>query len=102
MFCKHGNVGGVCANADSSDIERFRWIQLQAISASALTGLALKADGTVVAWGANGSGQATVPNGLCNVIAVSAGGLFSMALESNGTVVVGATTVRGNPAFQVV
>jgi alpha-tubulin suppressor-like RCC1 family protein len=49
--------------------------------------LAVKDDGTVVAWGFNGSGQASVPRGLNNVIAVAAGNVHSLALKSNGTVV---------------
>ena len=35
--------------------------------------LALKADGTVVGWGEDSSGQATVPPGLSNVVSISAG-----------------------------
>jgi alpha-tubulin suppressor-like RCC1 family protein len=49
--------------------------------------LALRADGTVVAWGANYYGQSTVPAGLGNVVAVSAYGEESLALRADGTVV---------------
>ncbi len=49
--------------------------------------LALKDDGTVAAWGYNGFGQTTIPNGLTNVIQVAAGQLFSVALKDDGTVV---------------
>jgi len=48
--------------------------------------LALKSDGTVVAWGSNGSGQSNVPAGLGGVVAISAGMNFSLALKSDGTV----------------
>lgn len=60
--------------------------------------LALKADGTVWAWGKNGNGelgngtattQETAPiqtGGLSDAIAVSAGGYHSLALKSDGTV----------------
>jgi alpha-tubulin suppressor-like RCC1 family protein/PKD repeat protein len=59
--------------------------------------LALKADGTVWAWGVNSSGQlgnggtssSSLPvlvSGLNDVIAISAGGNVSMALKSDGTV----------------
>jgi PKD repeat protein len=48
--------------------------------------LALKADGTVLAWGNNSYGQATVPSGLSNVIAIAAGGDHSLALKNDGTV----------------
>lgn len=60
--------------------------------------VALRANGSVVAWGYNGSGQlgdGTETNsptpvavkGISNAIAVAAGGYSSMALLSNGTVV---------------
>jgi alpha-tubulin suppressor-like RCC1 family protein len=56
------------------------------ISAGADHTLALKADGTVFAWGYNGYGQTTIPQGLTNVKSVAAGGEASMALKSDGTV----------------
>src|SRR5664280_577223 len=43
--------------------------------------------GTVVAWGSNVNGQASVPSGLTNVTAVSAGEYNSLALRSDGTVI---------------
>jgi len=49
--------------------------------------LALKRDGTVVAWGDDVAGQATVPEGLSDVVAISAGGYHNLALKSDGTVV---------------
>jgi alpha-tubulin suppressor-like RCC1 family protein len=57
--------------------------------------LALRCDGTVVAWGDNSTGAATVPDGLSNVTAVAVGGecMFglthgvSLALKNDGTVV---------------
>jgi len=57
--------------------------------------LALRTDGTVVAWGAGlvdmnnwpDCGQSMVPPGLMNVVAVAAGDTFSLALKSDGTVV---------------
>jgi hypothetical protein len=58
-----------------------------AIAAGNSHALALKSDGTVVAWGSNDYGQATVPPNLKSVVAISAGAYFSLALESNGTVV---------------
>ncbi|MFA6544361.1 MAG: Ig-like domain-containing protein [Limisphaerales bacterium] len=45
--------------------------------------LALKSDGTVVAWGAS----PVVPAGLTNVTAIAAGSYHSLALKSDGTVV---------------
>ncbi|MEP4077943.1 putative Ig domain-containing protein [Haloferula sp.] len=49
--------------------------------------LALLADGTVVGWGYDFDGQATVPAGLTGVRAVSAGRDHSLALKDDGTVV---------------
>src|SRR5436305_1986713 len=50
------------------------------------TFLALKMDGTVVAWGLNSYGAASVPPGLSNVIAISEAD-HSLALKSDGTVI---------------
>lgn len=58
--------------------------------------LALKADGTVAAWGSarlfldawNPLDQSMVPAGLSNVVAVSGGSFHSLALKADGTVVV--------------
>jgi len=58
-----------------------------AIAAGTRFAMALKTDGTVVAWGRNQYGQARVPVGLSDVIAVAAGDEFSLALTSAGQVV---------------
>jgi trimeric autotransporter adhesin len=58
-----------------------------AISAGTSHALALRSDGTVVGWGDNEFGQASVPAGLTNVVAVAAGGTHSLALRKNGTIV---------------
>jgi hypothetical protein len=47
--------------------------------------LALKADGTVVAWGQYNAGQTNVPIGLTNVVSIAAGSAHSLALRSDGT-----------------
>jgi len=63
-----------------------------AIAAGSYHTVAVKSDGTVVAWGSNTdfygnvAGQSTVPAGLSGVIAVAAGGAHTLALKSNGTV----------------
>jgi Regulator of chromosome condensation (RCC1) repeat/PASTA domain len=58
------------------------------VDAGALYSLALKADGTVVAWGCGFNyGQCAVPAGLAGVTAISAGHGHSLALKSDGTVV---------------
>ncbi len=49
--------------------------------------LALRSHGTVVAWGNNLYGQATVPPGLTNVGAIACGYYHSLALRDDGTVV---------------
>jgi len=57
-----------------------------AVSAGGSFSLALKSDGTVVAWGNSGP-QLNVPAGLSGVIAISAGYNHGLALKSDGTVV---------------
>ncbi len=57
-----------------------------AIAAGEYHSLAVRADGTVVAWGDNSDGQSTVPVGLTNVVAVAGGGAHSLALRADGTV----------------
>ena len=49
--------------------------------------LAIRKDGTVVAWGNNNDGQCNVPQGLTGVVAISAGYCHSLALRKDGTVV---------------
>jgi hypothetical protein len=66
-----------------------------AVAAGATHSLALRADGTVVAWGGyNAFGQTNIPPGLTNVVAIAAGGYdiffddvgHSLALRADGTV----------------
>ncbi|MCM2274391.1 MAG: immunoglobulin domain-containing protein [Candidatus Didemnitutus sp.] len=49
--------------------------------------VALRDDGTIVAWGYNLAGQANVPDGLQDVVAVAAGSGHSLALRADGAVV---------------
>lgn len=49
--------------------------------------LAIKADGTVMAWGYSKDGEINVPIGLNNVVQVAAGLQHSLALKSDGTVI---------------
>jgi hypothetical protein len=58
-----------------------------AIAAGGSHTVALKNDGTVVAWGSNYSGQTNVPAGLTGVTAIAAGGSHTVALKNDGTVV---------------
>ncbi|NBP51171.1 MAG: hypothetical protein EBU70_08340 [Actinobacteria bacterium] len=50
--------------------------------------VALRDDGTVVAWGDDSLGQCAVPTGLWDVRQVAAGARHSMALGNDGTVLV--------------
>lgn len=56
------------------------------VAAGVFHGLALKSDGTVLAWGDNTYGQTNVPPGLSNVVAISAQNYNSLALRSDGGV----------------
>lgn len=58
-----------------------------ALAAGSGHSLALKPDGTVVAWGRNDFGQTNVPAAATNVIAIAAGYSHNLALRANGTVV---------------
>jgi uncharacterized repeat protein (TIGR01451 family) len=60
-----------------------------AIAAGGAHSLALKGDGTAVAWGCGDgtdAGQCSVPSGLSGVTAIAAGGRHSLALKGDGTV----------------
>jgi hypothetical protein len=57
-----------------------------AVAAGDAHGLALRADGTVVAWGQNDSGQCNVPVGTYR--AVAAGADFSLAIRTDGSLAV--------------
>lgn len=60
--------------------------KVKAIAAAHDHILALKTDGTVVAWGQK-SGAIEVPKGLKGVVAIATGDTHSVALKSDGTVV---------------
>ncbi|MGA2281817.1 MAG: hypothetical protein ABSG80_16120 [Verrucomicrobiota bacterium] len=49
--------------------------------------LALRADGTVIAWGDNTYGETNVPATVTNVTAIAAGSYYSLALCADGTVI---------------
>ena len=48
--------------------------------------LARQADGTLVAWGDNSYGAATIPSGLSNIVDIAAGSSFNLALLADGAV----------------
>ena len=58
-----------------------------AVVAGAGHNVALRSNGSVVAWGYNNLGQATVPAGLNGVISIAASHYHTLALKNNGTVV---------------
>jgi hypothetical protein len=59
-----------------------------AVAAGAYQNLALRADGSVVAWGTHGEEiDREITAALTNVVAVAAGGTHSVALRADGTVV---------------
>ncbi len=59
---------------------------ISAISAGVYHNLALKANGTVIAW-PEGGARTAVPPGLTGVVAISAGMNHSLALTADGTIV---------------
>lgn len=67
-----------------------------AIAAGGAHFLALKSDGTVVAWGNNNVGQTTIPSDLSGVTAIAAGSNHSLALKSDGSVVAWGQNLYGD------
>ena len=61
--------------------------EVKAVAAGKTHTVALKTDGTVVAWGYNADGETAVPAGLTNVTAIAAGPGHTVASKSDGTVV---------------
>ncbi|MDB6072488.1 MAG: Alpha-tubulin suppressor [Verrucomicrobiaceae bacterium] len=57
--------------------------------------LALRRDGTVVAWGMNGNGECNVPANLGPVKSIAAGSAFSVALLADGTVTAWGSNAQG-------
>jgi trimeric autotransporter adhesin len=56
---------------------------VMAVAAGNKCSLALKGDGTVVAWGYNGFHVADIPAGLSGVVAIAAGDNFCLAITTN-------------------
>ena len=55
----------------------------------------MKADGTLVAWGYNGSKQLNIPSGLSHVVGISSGSEHCLALKSDGTVIAWGSNYNG-------
>jgi len=72
-----------------------------AVAAGELYSLALKSDGTVVAWGRNMLGPCDVPAGLTGVTEIGAGGHHCLALRDDGTVIVWGSNQFGQRVFRL-
>jgi alpha-tubulin suppressor-like RCC1 family protein len=94
-----GQLGdGATLTNQSSPVAVSGATDIVAIAAGGGHSLALKADGTVLAWGNNGSGQLgdggakafqptpVAVSGATGIVAISAGGNHSLALKSDGTI----------------
>ena len=66
-----------------------------AIAAGYSHTVALRNDGTVVAWGDSGSGQPSVPVGLSGVTAIAASYSHTVALVGTGALTLTITTISG-------
>jgi len=86
LFIQDNRTNIVSVN-DGAGIVPTNLSNVVAIAGGGFHSLALKSDGTVVAWGLTNSGQTTVPLGLTNVSSIAAGSSHSLALKSDGTVV---------------
>lgn len=89
-----GNTGAVVNPAPETYVP-FGLTGVSAIAAGDLHALALKPDGTVVAWGDNSNGQTTLPAGLANVASIAAGGNVSGVVKRDGTVQLWGESVGG-------
>lgn len=63
------------------------WAAPVSIAAGDLHSLALKADGSVVAWGDNSYGQTNVPASATNVIAIATECCHCLAIKTDGSVI---------------
>ena len=86
LVLQWAGMGPVVWGGQSFDVRSYT-SPFKAIAAGELHTVALKTDGTVVAWGFNGSGRTTVPAGLSGVSTIAAGAAHSVALKTDGTVV---------------
>jgi len=56
---------------------------LVALSSGAWHNLALRSDGSIVAWGSDSAGQCDVPGGSAGALAIAAGGYHSLAIQND-------------------
>ena len=80
------NLCGARLRRAGTAVTRTAMLLLATAGALARAGAA-QADGTVVAWGDNNSGQCSAPKGLGAVSAVATGALHTVALQTGGAVV---------------
>ena len=89
----HGNkvvawgLGNSSTNRGQSDVPK-GLSDVVAVAAGMYHSIALKQDGTVVAWGWNVLPQSTVPTGLKDVTAITAGYYHNLALKQDGSVAI--------------
>jgi hypothetical protein len=58
-----------------------------AIAAGVSYGLALKADGSIAAWGLNDHGQCNGTSPNADIVAIAASDLYAQALKANGSII---------------
>ena len=81
------SVGSVAAWGDPAPAALIPGLtNLLTVAAGTSHSLALRADGTVRAWGDNCCGQRDLPPGLSNVVAIAAGAYHNLALRTDGSV----------------
>ena len=68
---------------------------VRAFAVGSYHSLAVRSNGTVVAWGRHTGGETNVPASATNVIAVAAGDAHSLALRGDGTVIAWGTNTSG-------
>jgi alpha-tubulin suppressor-like RCC1 family protein len=71
-----------------------------AIAAGYYHSVALKSDGTMVAWGDNTEGQTTLQGSPGEVVAIAAGNAHTVAMKNDGTIVAWGRNVEGQTALQ--
>ena len=70
------------------------WYQLQPNLCGSLFCLAIRSDGSLVAWGQNTYGQCNVPAGN-NYTQISAGGSYALAIRSDGSLAAWGSNTQG-------
>jgi M6 family metalloprotease-like protein len=89
-----GNTGALASPAPETYVP-FGLTAVAALAGGDRHMVALKHDGTVVAWGNHLSGQINVPSGLGEVVSVAAGGDVSGVVKRDGTVQLWGSTSSG-------